>query len=288
MRARPFVAQAQALLAKTRIAADPRAREDAQVTSLLEEAAATAGELGLVQVTALVDGLRRPVVPRRDTGACTFRCDGEVWTVRFGGREVRLRHGKGPSYLATLLAVPNREVHVLELCGSSPGEGAVAAAAEGLTIGGPGGTLEDAPDVRAMREYRVRLDDLRSELEEAEQSCDRGRAERLHAEIDFLVSQLAQRFGSRARTRGPAETARKAVTKVLRTQIAKILEIHPPLGEHLRDFVRMGTFCVYAPSTPTSWDVATATASRVRPGGASRAPHLPVRRGSRRGERGAA
>jgi hypothetical protein len=55
--------------------------------------------------------------------------------------------------------------------------------------------------------------------------------------------------------RGPAETARKAVTKVLRTQIGKLLDLHPALGQHLMETVRMGTVCVYAPPTRTRWTV---------------------------------
>jgi hypothetical protein len=75
-------------------------------------------------------------------------------------------------------------------------------------------------------------------------------------EADSLTSQLAHHFGSHARARGPAETARKAVTKVLRLQIGKLLDAHPLLGQHRRDSLRMGTVCVYAPPTPTLWEVA--------------------------------
>ena len=53
----------------------------------------------------------------------------------------------------------------------------------------------------------------------------------------------------------PAETARKAVTKVIRTQIGKLLDLHPALGHHLRATVRMGTVCVYAPPTSMEWDL---------------------------------
>ena len=42
---------------------------------------------------------------------------------------------------------------------------------------------------------------------------------------------------------------------MLRTQIGKLLDAHPALGEHLRSSVRMGTFCSYAPRTPTSWEL---------------------------------
>jgi hypothetical protein len=235
----------------------PSTDERAAIVALLAEAGRCAQEIGLVDVTARVARLQARLVRKGDAGGVqTFRCDGEVWTVSFAGRELRLRDGKGPRYLASLLAAPEQEFHVLTLAGGTPATGTSSADAEGLTIGGPGGAIDDAPDARARREYRARLDELQAELDEAEERHDSGRAERLRAELDELVSQLAESFGSHVRTRGPAETARKAVTKVLRTQIVKLLEAHPQLGEHLRDSVRMGTFCTYAPRTGSTWEVA--------------------------------
>ena len=119
----------------------------------------------------------------------------------------------------------------------------------------PGGRAGDhcgtyAPRI-ARTEDQTRL--------EAEGLADRGRAERLRGELDVFVAQVSQRFGSRARTRGPAETARKAVTKVLRTQIAKLLDVHPNLGEHLRETVQTGVFCSYAPTPATGWEVSFST-----------------------------
>jgi hypothetical protein len=90
---------------------------------------------------------------------------------------------------------------------------------------------------------------------EAKEFADGGRVERLRAEIDHLMTELAARFGSRAPRRGPTETARKAVTKVIRTQIGRLLELHLPLGRHLSETVRMGTVCVDAPGTRVEWDV---------------------------------
>ena len=100
----------------------------------------------------------------------------------------------------------------------------------------------------------MRIDDLRAGLDEAERFGDLGRAAHLRAEIDQLMTELSARFRSRSRTRGPAETARKAVTKALRTQIGKLLASHPVLGRHLHHAVRMGTVCVYAPSNRIDWD----------------------------------
>jgi hypothetical protein len=258
MGARPIAARAQSLLASLRLSMHPGPEERQSIAAMLAEAAHCAHELGLIDVTARVKRLQAKLAGNRANSVVNaFRCEGEIWSVTFCGRDLRLKDGKGPRYLATLLAAPGGELHVLELAGGAPAAVTPApAVSEGLTIGGPGGELDDAPDARAKREYRQRLDDLRAELDEAEQLCDSGRAERLRAELDFLVSQLAQSFGSHVRRRSLAETARKAVTKVLRTQIGKLLETHPPLGEHLRDSVRMGTFCSYAPRTPAAWDVA--------------------------------
>jgi len=187
-------------------------------------------------------------------GGHAFRRDGDVWTVRYAGSDIRVKDGKGPRYLATLLAAPGRELHVLELAAMSappvsPG------AAHGLSVGTSGGSLDDTPDHRARREYRSRLADLRAELDEAEHLGDLGRAEGLRVEVDQLVTELAGRFGARSARRGPAETARKAVTKVLRMQIGRLLDLHPVLGRHLRDTIRLGTVCVYAPATPADWNV---------------------------------
>jgi hypothetical protein len=252
----PVVARAQSLLASLCLSVKPDAEERKRITAMLAEAAQAAAELGLVDVAARVERLRKRLPQGQgDTGVNAFRHDGDVWTVRFGGRDLRLRDGKGPRYLATLLAAPGRELHVLELAGNTPTVKMSPAACEGLTVGLSGGALEDAPDARARREYRTRLDDLRAELDEAEHLCDSGRSERIRAELDLLVSQLAQSFGSHVRTRGPAETARKAVTKVIRTQIGKLVEAYPHLGEHLRHSVRTGVFCSYAPATPIDWEV---------------------------------
>ena len=120
-----------------------------------------------------------------------------------------------------------------------------------------------ADDLAMLRLEGGFVEELRAEIAEAEEFGDSGRAEQLRGELEFLVAQLAQRFGSRARTRSAAETARKAVTKVIRAQIGKLLDAHPPLGEHLRAAVRMGTFCTYEPGTPTIWEVSAV--NRARP-----------------------
>lgn len=255
MQSRPFVAQAQTFLAGVLLSMDAGLEQRDRIAEIVADAEQSARELGLAHVAARVERLKAKLAGRAGAGSNTFRCEGDVWTVSYRGRDVRLKDGKGPRYLATLLSAPGCDFHVFQLAGVAT-QTARLGVADALSVRTLGGSCDDAPDARARREYRDRLDDLRAELDDADRCCDQGRSQRLRSEIDLLVSQLTRRFTVHAHSRGPADTARKAVTKVLRTQIGKLLDEHPLLGEHLRASVRMGTVCVYRPRTPTNWDVA--------------------------------
>jgi len=288
-----IVARAQSRLASLMLSMKPDAAKRERIAAMLAEAGQCAAELGLADVSARVArleaGLTSAPAPVAETVTTVtegnvFRQEGEVWTVRYEGKDVRLKDGKGPRYLAALLAAPGRELHVLQFVASAP-EARRGIREEGLSIAASTSVApsDDAPDEQARRAYKARLDDLRSELEEAEEFADVGRAERLREEIEQLVSQLAGQFGRRAPRQGPSETARKAVTKVIRTQIGKLLEMHPALGRHLSATIRMGTVCVYAPADAVAWDVGIGTTqSRLRmtlaarPAARSRASRAPL------------
>jgi hypothetical protein len=117
------------------------------------------------------------------------------------------------------------------------------------------GSRTAAPDGRAVGRYRERLRDLRAALDEAKTCADLGQATLRRTEIERVTEQLAEVFRGRARRDGPAETARKAVTKAIRMQLARIDAAHPALGHHLARAVGTGTFCAYAPEEPVEWDV---------------------------------
>ena len=184
------------------------------------------------------DAIPVPVTP--DLARATFRKDGALWTLAFGGSSVKLTHQKGFRDLAQLLARPGTELHCLELADR------------------PAETGGDVPvlDERARRELKARVRELQQEIDEADAAHDVGRAERAREELDQLVEHLsgALGLGGRARPLGSAaERARSAVTWRIRNSIKKITSAHSRLGRHLENSVRTGTFCVYEPETPTSW-----------------------------------
>lgn len=189
--------------------------------------------------------------PEITTGA--FVREGDYWTIDYAGERTRLKDIKGLRYLAQLLKVPGREVHVLDLAaiveGGAPVAGGRAHVQDDLKSDGLGDAGEIL-DATAKAAYKRRLADLHEDLEEAQGFNDPERAARAQEEIDALVGQLAGGLGLGGRDRkavSQAERARVNITKSVREALKRIEENHSPLGEHLRTTIRTGTYCAYLP-----------------------------------------
>jgi len=183
----------------------------------------------------------RPAEARSPAGV--FRREGDTWLVGFGGQTLRLRASKGLIDIATLLARPGREVHVIELVGAD-------------TEMGDRPATERLLDERAMVEYRTRLSDLAQEADDADTMHDLGRAATAHAEYDALVTRLSADLGLGGRSRlsdNWPERARKTVRKRIQDALVRIEAENPSLGQHLRQTIKTGAFCVYDPPDPVTW-----------------------------------
>ncbi|HEX5947260.1 MAG TPA: hypothetical protein VFY82_13320, partial [Acidimicrobiales bacterium] len=170
-----------------------------------------------------------------------FRRGGDYWEVGFGGELAAVRHGKGMADLARLLASPGQEVHCLDLVGGVDEQ-----------------DTGEVVDAAARRAYEQRVRDLQAEIDEADATHDRGRAERARVEMDAVVDQLTAALGLGGRARragGAAERARSTVTQRIRSTIRRIEPVDPRLARHLQVSVRTGVFCAYAPDEPVRWDV---------------------------------
>jgi hypothetical protein len=121
-------------------------------------------------------------------------------------------------------------------------------------------------DEQARRAYERRIRELQADVDEAREDHDLGRAERAEQELDALVQQLAQAFGlsGRARSTGSAaERARSAVGWRIRAALRQVAQVHPPLGRHLHNAVRTGTWCSYQPEVVVRWEVGRAQGRRA-------------------------
>jgi hypothetical protein len=123
-----------------------------------------------------------------------------------------------------------------------PGEGEV----DRRALGDAGEML----DGRARESYRRRIEELRSETEDAIAAGNIDRAESMQEELDQLVRQLAGAFGLGGRSRrasSAAERARLNVTRALRSAISAVADAMPVGGADLDRGIRTGLYCAYEP-----------------------------------------
>lgn len=262
MGARPWVAHSQDDLARLLLQRNQdgdRSRAEALQLDALRTARAT-GMIALqTRITERIDGSTDQSDHASRAGAGRFRREGEYWIVAFDGATYQLRDSKGMRYLARLLAHPGQEQHALDLARTEDLGDAAQSPQPGLMtdgLGDAGARLD--PEAKAA--YRHRLEELRSELEEAEGFNDSERAARARHEIEFLTDELAAAVGLGGRDRraaSSAERARLSVTRAIRSALARIAEQSPELGRHLDATIRTGIFCSYNPDprVPMVWEV---------------------------------
>jgi len=218
-------------------------------------AVAEARALGAAALAARVEAEARPVRPVQRADHA-FRRDGEVWTLAYCGREVRMRDSKGLRDLHALLASPGTAVAALDLATAAGGQRPGASAGpDGLHAPSDTGEVIDA---QARAAYRQRLSELEEAAAEADAAADIERSARIATERDALVEALTGAYGLGGRVRrsgSAAERARTAVTARIRDSIRRIGDAHPDLGRHLARSVRTGTFCVYEPDQPVRWSL---------------------------------
>jgi tetratricopeptide (TPR) repeat protein len=223
---------------------------------LLDEADAIARELGLrhfgERIAACRTALTSDPPPRPAEQSVASAVDGlpavdyfrltregEMWLCECPVSTFRMRDSRGMQMLAKLLAVPGKDIHVLDLMG-------VDTAEQGIDSGDSGEILDE----RARREYRRRLEALREEVEEAESHNDLAAAEAAREELEHLSSELSRAFGlgGRARRSGSnVERARVNVQRRLKNALERISRECPTAGRHLDWAVRTGSFCSYRP-----------------------------------------
>jgi len=155
------------------------------------EAVARARALGATALVARIEREARPSPaagdrPEQAAGDGgpdqVFRRDGEVWTIGYGGRQVRLRDSKGLRDLHALLTRVGTAVAALDLASAAPGR-VPAAPDTGEVI-----------DTQARSAYRQRLRELEEEAAGADAAADIGRSARVAAERGALVEALTQRL----------------------------------------------------------------------------------------------
>ncbi len=171
------------------------------------------------------------------TNTASMTRSGRLWTISWCGNECSIPHSKGLADIAELVRHRGEEIPALRLVGNATG-----------------GEMTNEPliDHAALDAYRMRLEELDTEIDQADTDADIGRIEMLHREREQLLAEIRSTTGLGGRLRntpnGPAERARKAVSARIRDAIGNLHSASPQLAAHLDRSIRTGVRCTYAPA----------------------------------------
>ena len=186
----------------------------------------------------------KSAVPRHTASSAhaSFQKKGDLWEMDFGGETVLLKEAKGFHDICRLLQQPDVEVHCSEFMGAGVEN------EKGIAL----------LDQKAKKEYKRKLLDLQSEMEEARTFNHSDRLATLQKAYDQLLAHLSGSLGLGGKSRltsTSVDKARSAATLRIRSSIKKIETVHPRLARHLQASVKTGTFCVYRPEVPVTWSL---------------------------------
>jgi hypothetical protein len=178
-----------------------------------------------------------------------FRRKGQVWIVRFaGGSDFILLPSKGVAYLHVLLSNPRTIFSVTDIVFQ------VAKETDRYALGNAG----EGSDREALAAYRVRYEELKSELEEARDNNDLGQQERIRNEMSSLAQHIKHDQGLGGRLRKEAddrERIRKSFQAAIRRAVDEIANYDRRLAEHLKSpRIRCGWNPCYDSQTDIEWD----------------------------------
>jgi TolB-like protein/Tfp pilus assembly protein PilF len=172
----------------------------------------------------------------------TFKKNGNLWHISFNNLFVQFPEVKGFIDISKLLANADKEIHCTDLMGN---------------ISSFDGGIE-AIDEKAKRKYQSKIQELQSDLREAEEMNDIGRVEIISTELNQIIDHLSKSTGIKGRSRkiaDPSEKARAAVTLRIKSAVQKIETVHPSLAKHFQNNIRTGTYCIYSPENPVKWEL---------------------------------
>jgi hypothetical protein len=192
-----------------------------------------------------------------------FARDGTVWAVSFNGsKTAHLIRTDGMTYLHHLLERPGVRVAVADLyrvvhgplllpsppfpspdeLGEQPNVVDIAATADEQETG-------RAYYLKAIKEIDEEADRARRRGDPVELAEVLKRKRKLMA----LVNSIYGKNGLRRSRTDPYKKPRQAVTSAVKTAIASIKSVDPPLAQHLSEAIHTGTECFYAPQSDTTW-----------------------------------
>jgi len=255
MRAHPHVART--LYDHARVLARQGNPDDrSRIDQFLGEASEIALKLGMRGLAARCRSLTGHLA---SVGTADFTADASplprlintrpFWTLRYEDRSIVLKDAKGLTYLAALLAEPDREFRAIDLIqllapahdGEGRGRSSSASPPIGLEV------KEPLIDQKARRAYERRIRDLTESLVQSELAGDPAESLACREELTVLEQEMSRTvgLGGQTRTSSASERARSSVTRAIRLAIQQITAADAIIGAQIGRRVRTGTYCRY-------------------------------------------
>lgn len=174
-----------------------------------------------------------------------FRRYGRFWRLTFEGETIYQLDSAGLSYIARLLAEPNRDIAAVTL----------QSLRTGLDQQLSKGSSDELLDLQGQQNLSKRFEEAKEEIEEARRMNDTANLEKLQNEMNAILEDRtrATGLGGRLRKRTDVDRVRNAVSMAVTREIVKIAEEHKPLGRHLEVSISSGIEFRYTPEKPIDW-----------------------------------
>ncbi len=211
-----------------------------------------------------------------------FCKNGDSWYIKFQKLEITIRDMVGLQYIGKLLHLPNKQFNanlLVELIRKPPPEH-VESMPDSNTINQHIGNeqgdqcgsypidgqfpLENI-DEKARSQYKKQINNLDSEISEAEQTGNTEDVENLKSQRERIVKQIAKDTGINGKIRRSSsyENDRKSVKKAIATAIKAIKKycskhklsnaLSNSLTEHLKENISTGNVCSYRAKDKIIW-----------------------------------
>jgi hypothetical protein len=162
--------------------------------------------------SAAVAATKGEVVDGTKLDSCVFRQEADYWHLRFAGEEGRIKHRRGLSHLALLLARPDQPLSGADFYPLRREQGAVP---------------DLVSDPTGRRQYRERFEELKVDLEQARRENNAAKVEEIQKEMRELAELLApyrRRLGNSPQHKSwhAAKTAILRALDGIRLQLPKL------------------------------------------------------------------
>lgn len=194
-----------------------------------------------------------------------LRKEGATWRAVYRGEAKSVPDSKGVAYLATLLSMPNKEVHCTQFYEGAPIPAAQVslvqersetdeAANQQLPTTGSRTHVDADLDQEGISSYNRRLKAIPEEIEEARELGQTEKAALLAQEEHTITQALARSvYKGKPRREGPTKRARQAVSKAIKSAMKTIKTAHPALHQHLHGAIQFGEFLQYRADDGARW-----------------------------------